>query len=225
MPLPTHEELKARLEAAFPGLKLEFLANPLVASQPSLVVPPAEALRVAQFLRDDPQLRFDFCSNVTGVDWPEREDKVKVKKLVEGVEKEVEEVRRQPGYQEVVYHLYSMDLRHGPVILRQRTGNRTDDCAVASLTPVWRGCEFQEREAYDLFGMRFAGHPDLRRILMWEGYPYFPLRKDFPLGGKPTELPDIAFTRTAPLEGGPFVTVPTSDGAVVREPRSRNPES
>jgi NADH-quinone oxidoreductase subunit C len=76
-----------------------------------------------------------------------------------------------------------------------------------------------------MMGLRFAGHPDLRRILMWEGYPYFPLRKDFPLAGKPTDLPGVAFTKPAPLEGGPFVTFPSSSGAIHREPRVRTPES
>lgn len=179
MALPSQEELKARLEAALPGVRLEWLPNPAVSGQSSILVPPADAVRVATLLRDDPQLRFDMCSNVTGVDWPEREEKVKVKKVVDGAEKEVEEVRKRPGFQEVVYHLYSVSLRHGPVILRQRTVNRTDDCTVSSLTPVWRGCEFQEREAYDLFGMRFTGHPDLRRILMWDTYKDHPMRKDY----------------------------------------------
>ncbi|MGC9035118.1 MAG: NADH-quinone oxidoreductase subunit C, partial [Verrucomicrobiia bacterium] len=82
-------------------------------------------------------------------------------------------------YLEVVYHLYSMQLAHGPVILRLRTGNRTNDVEVPSLTPVWRGAEFQEREVYDLFGIRFVGHPDLRRILMWEGFAGYPMRKDY----------------------------------------------
>ena len=75
-----------------------------------------------------------------------------------------------------------------------------------------------------MLGIRFQGHPDLRRILMWEGYPYFPLRKDFPLAGKPSEVPDVAFTKAAPLEGGPFVTVPGAIDAIAREPRVRNTE-
>ena len=76
-----------------------------------------------------------------------------------------------------------------------------------------------------MMGVRFRGHPDLRRILMWDGYPYFPLRKDFPLAGKPSEMPDVAFTNRAPLEGGPFVTVPGGKDALAREPRVRIPET
>jgi NADH-quinone oxidoreductase subunit C len=102
-----------------------------------------------------------------------------VKKLVDGVEKEVEESTTKPGYLEAVYHLYSMALRHGPVIIRLRTENRSDKTHVPSLTPVWRGCEFQEREAYDLYGIIFDGHPDLRRILMWDGFKDHPMRKDY----------------------------------------------
>jgi NADH-quinone oxidoreductase subunit C len=179
MPLPTLEELKSRLEAALPGARLELVPNGAVPSQSSFLVPASAAVPVATWLRDEPGLRLDTCSNVTGVDWPDREDKVKVKQVVDGVEKEIEEVRRRPGYLEVVYHLYSMALKHGPVILRQRTANRGDSCSVASLTSVWRGCEFQEREAYDLFGIRFAGHPDLRRILMWDEFTDHPMRKDY----------------------------------------------
>src|SRR5205807_10032710 len=87
--------------------------------------------------------------------------------------------KKKPVYLEVVYHLYSMALKHGPLVLRQRTGNRNDDVHVASLTLVWRGCEFQEREAYDLYGIIFDGHPDLRRILMWDGFKDYPMRKDY----------------------------------------------
>jgi NADH-quinone oxidoreductase subunit C len=75
-----------------------------------------------------------------------------------------------------------------------------------------------------MMGIRFSGHPDLRRILMWEGYPYHPLRKDFPLAGKPTDLPGVAFTKVTPMEGGPFVTLPSSSDSITREPRVRTPE-
>jgi NADH-quinone oxidoreductase subunit C len=83
------------------------------------------------------------------------------------------------GHLEAVYHLYSMAKKHGPVILRMRTQNRTDKNHLPSLTPVWRGCELQEREIFDLFGIVFDGHPDLRRILMWDGFKDHPMRKDY----------------------------------------------
>ncbi len=176
-------QIKARVEAAIPGARLQIIPNDSPANQPSLLVDPASALAVAPFLRDDPQLRLDYCSNVTGVDWLDAEltEKLKVKKVVDGVEQEIEEVRKtkRPGYLEAVYHLYSMEKKHGPVILRQRTVNRTDHVHVASLTPVWRGCEFQEREIFDLYGVIFDGHPDLRRILMWDGFKDHPMRKDY----------------------------------------------
>jgi NADH-quinone oxidoreductase subunit C len=179
----TPEQIKARLESAVPGAKKEILPNDCPAGERSLLVDPANVLAVAKFLRDDPQLRLDYCSNVTGVDWPEAEltEKIKVKQVVDGVEKEIEEVKKtvRPGFLEVVYHLYSMELKHGPVVLRQRTANRDAEAPVVSLTPVWRGCEFQEREVFDLFGIRLEGHPDLRRILMWDGFKGFPMRRDY----------------------------------------------
>src|SRR5437763_8646252 len=97
--------------------------------------------------------------------------------------------------------------------------------AVDTISDIWPTANWHEREAYDMMGIKFNGHPDLRRILMWEGYPYFPLRKDFPLAGKPSETPEVAFTRPAPLEGGPFVTIAGGTDAIAREPRVRIPES
>ncbi len=181
--METLEQIKSRIEAAIPGAQLQIVPNDSPSGQTSLLVDRASAAAVARWLKADPALRLDFASNVTGVDWPERVEKLKskVKKLVDGVEKEVEEIteKRTPAYLEVVYHLYSMAQKHGPVILRLRTGDRTGDVALPSLTPVWRSCELQEREVFDLFGIRFEGHPDLRRILMWEGFADFPMRKDY----------------------------------------------
>lgn len=175
----TLEEIKSRIEAVVPGARLEVIPNDSPSGQVSLLVDNGHAFAVAQFLRDDPQLRFDYASNVTGVDWPETMLKIKVKRVVEGVEKEVEETVKKPGYLEAVYHLYSMSLKHGPVILRLRTEDRGDKNHLPSLTPIWRGAEFQEREIFDLYGIVFDEHPDLRRLLMWEGFQDHPMRKDY----------------------------------------------
>jgi NADH-quinone oxidoreductase subunit C len=121
----------------------------------------------------------------------------------------------------VVYHLYGI-AHH--CYLRLSLGVSEEKSELPTVTGVWRTADWHEREIYDMMGIRFRGHPDLRRILMWEGYPYFPLRKDFPLAGKSSDLPGVAFTKPAPLEGGPFVTVPSNDEAVQREPRVRTPE-
>jgi NADH-quinone oxidoreductase subunit C len=181
--METVEQIKARVEAALPGAQLTVVTNDSPCAQHSLLVDPPHAGEVAEFLRDDPSLRLDFCSNATGVDWPEKVEKIKtkVKKLVDGAEKEVEEIteKRSGGYLEVVYHLYSMAQKQGPVVLRLRTGNRLDQVHLPSLTPVWRSCEFQEREIFDLYGIIFDGHPDLRRILMWDGFKDYPMRRDY----------------------------------------------
>jgi NADH-quinone oxidoreductase subunit C len=181
--MPTLQQIKDRIAATFPGAQVEIIPNGSPANQPSLLLEHGRALEIARFLRDAPELRFDYASNVTGVDWPEKtvKEKVKVRKIIDGVEKETEVLaeRKTPAFLEAVYHLYSMDLGHGPLILRLRTGNRTDRVTLPSLTPVWRSCEFQEREIFDLFGIQFQGHPDLRRILMWDNFADHPMRKDY----------------------------------------------
>jgi len=189
--LKTIEEIKAAIEAAVPGAGIVVVTNPGPAAQHSLRLAPESAVAVATFLRDDAELAFDFLSNLTGVDWPDKEiaEKVKVThqatKTVDGVEKTVEETveetrkRVEPGCLEAVYHLYSVAKKHGPLVVRMRTGNRTDQTELPSLTPVWRSAEFQEREAFDLYGIVFKGHPDLRRLLMWDGFKDFPMRKDY----------------------------------------------
>jgi NADH-quinone oxidoreductase subunit C len=185
------EEIKTIIEAAVPGAAVEVVANPSVSGQHSLRLAPSCAPAVAKFLRDDAELRLDFLSNVTGVDWPGKEvaEKVtvtrQVTKTVDGVEQQVEETveetrkRSEPGFLEVVYHLYSMEKKHGPVVLRMRTVNRADQVELPSLTPVWRSAEFQEREVFDLYGVIFTGHPDLRRLLMWDGFKDYPMRRDY----------------------------------------------
>jgi NADH-quinone oxidoreductase subunit C len=177
------EQIKARAEAAVPGAKMDIVPNPGPANQPSLLIDSEHALAVAHFLRDDSALRLDFCSNVTGVDWLDRvvKKKAKTKTVVDGVEKEVDQTTEEkiPGYLEAVYHLYSMAHKHGPVIIRMRGADRAAGAHLRSLAPVWRSAEFQEREIFDLYGIRFDGHPDLRRILMWDEFEDYPMRKDY----------------------------------------------
>jgi NADH-quinone oxidoreductase subunit C len=177
------EQIKARVEAAVPGSKIDIVIDPGPSQQSSLLIDNEHATAVARFLRMDPALRLDFCSNATGVDWLDRTVKktVKVKKIIDGAEKEVDETQEEffPGYLEAVYHLYSMTHKHGPVVIRMRTADRADGARLPSLTPVWRSAEFQEREIFDLYGIRFDGHPDLRRILMWDEFVDHPMRKDY----------------------------------------------
>lgn len=147
----------------------------------------------------------------------------------------------------IVYHLYSMQNKCHlriktfvkdtvqkteeetvepliPASERQEShfqGRESDLPSLPSVVEVWKTADWHEREIYDMMGIRFEGHPDLRRILMWEGYPYFPLRKDFPLEGKPSLVEGIAFPEAAPLEGGPFVA---KQGGLSseREPRAKD---
>lgn len=121
----------------------------------------------------------------------------------------------EPRY-EMVYELATVnDRKH----LRVRA-QVSEDEEVPTMTDLWSTADWHEREVFDMMGIRFKGHPDLRRILMWDGYPHHPLRKDFPLAGKPTDEPEVAFSEVAPLADGPFVTAPGTN-RVTGEPRAR----
>jgi NADH-quinone oxidoreductase subunit C len=122
----------------------------------------------------------------------------------------------------LVYQLRG--LSHGCEI-RIKTDVSEERSKLPSVVSVWTTANWHEREVYDMLGIHFRDHPDLRRILMWDGYPYFPLRKDFPLAGKESELPGVAFTQVTPMAGGPFVTVAGGNSAQSREPRIRIPDS
>jgi len=148
---------------------------------------------IAQFCRDD--LSFDYLLDITSID----------------------NFGEEPRF-EIVYHLYSMP--HASH-LRLKLKVSEDVGALDTVSDIWPTANWHEREIYDMMGIKFNGHPDLRRILMWDGYPFFPLRKDFPLAGLPSDMPDVAFTKVTPLEGGPFVTVPSTAGSKDREPRAR----
>jgi len=141
------------------------------------------------------QLSFDYLLDITSID----------------------NFGEEPRF-EIVYHLYSMP--HG-THLRLKLRVSEELGSVDTVSAIWPTADWHEREIYDMMGIKFNGHPDLRRILMWDGYPFFPLRKDFPLAGLPSDMPDVAFTKVTPLEGGPFVTVPSTAGSKDREPRAR----
>ena len=131
----------------------------------------------------------------------------------------IDNFEEEPRF-EIVYHLYSMG---SGVHLRFKLSVPEEAAAVDTVSNIWPTANWHEREIYDMMGIRFNGHSDLRRILMWDGYPFFPLRKDFPLEGLPSEMPDVAFTKVTPMEGGPFVTIPSRAGSKDREPRARPP--
>jgi NADH-quinone oxidoreductase subunit C len=150
---------------------------------------------IAKFCRDD--LSFDYLLDITSID----------------------NFGEEPRF-EIVYHLYSMP--HA-IQVRLKLTLSEDVEAVDTVSDIWPTANWHGREIYDMMGIKFVGHPDLRRILMWDGYPFFPLRKDFPLAGLPSDMPDVAFTKVTPLEGGPFVTIPSTAGSKDREPRARPP--
>lgn len=183
--METVEQIRDRILARFPAAQVTVVTNPGPAAEHSLLLDNATAREIAVFLRDEPGLLFDYCSNVTGIDWPDKEitetTKTTVPDPAGGPAKIVETKtkRMQLGFLESVYHIYSMALKHGPVVLRLRTGNRSDQVTLPSLTPVWRAADFQEREIFDLYGIVFAGHPDLRRLLMWDEFKDHPMRKDY----------------------------------------------
>lgn len=128
----------------------------------------------------------------------------------------------------VVYHVLSTTNAGQYVRIAADCASATDPVA-PSVVSLWPGANWHERECYDMFGIKFEGHPDLRRILMWEGYPYHPLRKEFPLAGIETELPieDIAEETgtkvvAAPMAGGPFVASPGEINLTEAEPRAKD---
>jgi len=151
---------------------------------------------IAKLCRDE--LSFDYLLDITSID----------------------NFGEEPRF-EIVYHLYSMP--HA-AHLRLKLKVSEDVGSLDTVSDIWPTADWHEREIYDMMGIKFNGHPDLRRILMWDGYPYFPLRKDFPLAGLPSDMPDVAFTKVTPLEGGPFVTIPSTAGSKDREPRARPAE-
>jgi NADH/F420H2 dehydrogenase subunit C len=150
--VPSPDRLKTAIQQALPGVSVTVDGS-------SLLVQPSDLVRVCRVLKESPEATLDYVSNLTAVDYPP------------------DPADGGAGRIDVIYHLYSMAKKHGPLTLKV-TVSRSDP-RVPSLVGVYRGAEFQEREVYDLYGVTFDGHPDLRRILMWEGFKGHPMRKDY----------------------------------------------
>jgi NADH-quinone oxidoreductase subunit C len=181
--------------AAIEG-KFSILGKTEFRGETTLGIKREEIAEICRFCKES--LGFDYLLDVTSVD----------------------NFGNEPRF-EVLYELSTVATNQH---LRLKITVSEDDPSVATVSDIWPTANWHEREIYDMMGITFTGHPDLRRIIMWDGYPYYPLRKDFPLGGKSSEVPDVAFTKPAPLEGGPFVTVPTTATTKDREPRARGLE-
>lgn len=158
-----------------------------------LTIPREKLTDVMRYARD--ACGFDMLLNVSGVD----------------------RLGEEPRY-EVNYIISQSE---SGANLMVRTLVPENDASVPSMVSLWRSADWPEREQYDLLGIQFTDHPDLRRILMWDDYPYHPLRKDFPVSGIPVTTPGVAVTEKAPTLGGPFVTSPGGRTAADREPRAR----
>jgi NADH-quinone oxidoreductase subunit C len=143
-------ELIAKAEAAFPGKITESHSHH---GNETIIIQREDALTIFAALKDEPQFAFNLLVDLTAVDF----------------------LGREPRF-EIVYHLYSMLLNHR---LRVKIGVSEDDPVVPSLSSVWKNANWLEREVWDMFGIRFTDHPDLRRILMYEEFRGYPLRKDY----------------------------------------------
>ncbi len=145
----------------------------------SVTVPKGRIIAVLSRLKEDEELKFDFLSDLFGVD-----NSALSKGKKKGKEDEEEPSGPPPPRFEVVYLLLSLEYNHRLMVKVQVP---EDDLEVPSVTPLWKAATWPEREAFDMFGIRFKGHPNLKRLLMWDGFPAHPLRKDYPLEGQGEE--------------------------------------
>jgi NADH-quinone oxidoreductase subunit C len=155
-----NQTILERLQAQFPA---SIRGSEEFRNDLTVTVRATDIMTVGQFLKEDPTLAFDMIIDVCGVD----------------------RFREQERF-EVIYTLYSLSNKK---YLRLKVLVNEDDPVVPSLTGVWAGANWHERETFDMFGIKFSGHPDLRRLYMPEEFEYYPLRKDFPLTGIPDSLP------------------------------------
>jgi NADH/F420H2 dehydrogenase subunit C len=149
------DKLLDKLQVRFPDAVLE---RSVARGQATALVARDSIVEVCAFCRDDGDMQFDHLADIAAVDWPERRERF-----------------------DVVYHLYSIPANQR---LRLKV-HAADGQDVETVTGVWPAANWLEREVYDLMGVSFANHPDPRRIMMWDDYPYHPLRKEFPTEGEP----------------------------------------
>ncbi len=155
----------------------------------SVEVPRTKIVEILTKLKEAEGLKFDFLSDIVGVDnsvlWEKKKAAKKKKaKGDEEQEQEPEDLGPPPPRFEIVYLLLSLSSNER---LRVKIRVPEEDPVVDSITKIWKGANWPEREIYDLFGIKFRGHPNLKRLLMWEGFPAHPLRKDYPLEGQGEE--------------------------------------
>ena len=154
------EIIQNRLNANFPNLQKEFSEYK---DELTIQIPKSEIVEVSKILKNDSELSFIHCEDVTAIDWAKRKNRFTV-----------------------VYHLFSLKNKFRLVV---KVDVDESDCTVDTVSSVWRSANWHERETYDMYGIHFNNHPDLRRMYMPEEFEYHPLRKDFPVLGIPGSLP------------------------------------
>ena len=154
------ELIPQKLKANFPSVEFEVSDYK---DELTIKFDKKNVVEICRFLKNDSELQFLLCSDVTAVDWATRKNRFTV-----------------------VYNIFS--LKHN-FRLRLKADVNESDCSIDSVTSVWRASNFQERETYDMYGIKFNNHPDLRRMYMPEEFEYHPLRKEFPLMGIPGSIP------------------------------------
>lgn len=154
------ELLEQKLKEKFSNSEFEFSE---FRDELSIKLNKENILSVCRFLKEDADLEFLLCEDITAVDWAKRKDRFTV-----------------------VYHIFSLKNKFRLVL---KSDVDESDCSVDSVSSVWKTSNWQERECYDMYGIKFNNHPDMRRIYMPEEFEYYPLRKDFPLMGIPGSLP------------------------------------
>jgi NADH-quinone oxidoreductase subunit C len=186
--MPNAAELAKKFHDQFPNL---ISAPSEFRGESSVILSNAdEVVSVCAYLKND--LNFDMLLDISSVD----------------------HLGSEPRF-EIVYHFYSFK-HHEYLRLKTFVGEEKGE--LPTISSLWSGADWHEREVFDMMGIKFKGHPDLRRILMWDSYPHFPLRKEFPLAGIPTE---DHRANQAPMAGGPFVTSPGEKTTYDREPRGK----